>query len=53
VAMRKPPYQPGQQQPSEVFWRLMPRALHAIPLRGAGPRPPRRGGPRGEWRLAA
>jgi hypothetical protein len=50
--MRKPPDQPCQQQPGEVGWGPMPGAVHAIPLRGAGPRPPRRGAPRGGSRTA-
>jgi hypothetical protein len=33
--LRKPADQACQQQPSEVRWRLMPRAMHTIPLRGA------------------
>ncbi len=33
VTLRKPAHQAGQQQPGEVGWRLMPRAVHAIPFR--------------------
>jgi hypothetical protein len=33
--VRKPAYQPRQQQPGDVRWRFMARVVHAIPLRGA------------------
>jgi hypothetical protein len=34
VSIRKPTHQARQQQAGQVHRRLMPRALHAIPLRG-------------------
>jgi hypothetical protein len=55
VPRRKPPYQLCQQQPGEVCWRPMPRAVHAIPLRGAvqGHQDGERPGPCGERPLEA
>jgi hypothetical protein len=35
VSTRKPAHQARQQQPSHVCWRLMPRPVQTIPLRGA------------------
>ena len=52
VTLRKPAHQARQQQPGEVRWRLMPRAMHTIPLRGAVQGRPRRGGPRAVSRTA-
>jgi hypothetical protein len=45
--MRKPPYQLCQPPPGEVCWRPLPGAVHALPLRGAGPRPPKTGSAQG------
>lgn len=34
LSLRKPAHQARQQEPGEVGGHLMPRAMHAIPLRG-------------------
>ncbi len=52
VALRKPAHPARQQPPGEVRGRLMTRAMHTLPLRGTGPRLPRRGVPRAERRMA-